>query len=190
MHLVLISGAEATCKSTIGKKIASQLGYVYQSKDAIKENLYDIEDRNTWDFRWYESRAKQAFFLDIQSLIDRNVDSVIESNFVGEDRSRLAALITPKIQLSEVHCYTNGLSSFKRVVKRNESKERHHGHHDRRWYPKILFQSVMHSMGVNIGAHNPINISNKVFCIDTSDFSKINYEEVIQFIASAHTESS
>lgn len=69
MQLVIISGAEATCKSTIGKHVAQETGFKYLSKDVIKEALFDSVQHTTWDYRWYESRAKAAFFKELQALV-------------------------------------------------------------------------------------------------------------------------
>jgi len=182
MKLIIISGAEATGKSTIGRELAKSLGIVYQSKDIVKEALFDIHEQSTWNFQWYERRAKKAFFQDIQQLIETGTSAVIESNFLGDDKIELGDIIKGDIDLSEIHCYTNGLSSFKRVVKRNESKERHPGHHDRRWYPKILVQAILHNLGIDIAAHKPVQLSDKVLSVNTTDISKVNYAELIEFI--------
>ncbi|NCU37689.1 hypothetical protein EOL96_01325 [Candidatus Saccharibacteria bacterium] len=61
MNLIIVSGPEATGKTYIARQISSQLGYAYQSKDVIKETIYDTYTRSTWDYGWYESEAKQEF---------------------------------------------------------------------------------------------------------------------------------
>ena len=43
MHLIIISGPEATGKSYIGKELAKRLSYKYLSKDIIRESLFDTE---------------------------------------------------------------------------------------------------------------------------------------------------
>lgn len=184
MRLIVISGAEATCKSALAEYIAKQLGYSYCGKDIVKEKLFDTEGHNTWDFKWFESKAKETFFKIVKDLIDKNQDTIIESNFIGKDKLRLSKLITPEVELVEIHCYTKGYKSFKHFVERNESKKRHAGHHDRRWYPKVGLQATMHSLRVNIGAHKPMGLSKKVMGLDTTNFPKIDYEEVVHFISS------
>jgi len=184
MKLIVISGAEATCKSSLAKDIAKQLGYAYRSKDIVKEKLFDTEGHNTWDFKWYESKAKEDFLKIIIDLINNSQDAVIESNFIGKDKVRLSKLITPKVELVEIHCYTKGYKSFNHFVERNESKKRHVGHHDRRWYPKVWFQTTMHLSKLNIGAHKPMGLSNRVMNLDTTNFPKIDYVRLMHFISS------
>lgn len=183
MKLVIISGPEATCKTTIGKHIASELGFAYLSKDSIKEAMYDSENHNTWDFNWYESRTKEIFFEEIKKLVYKNKNIVVESNFMGNDRQKLSELTNSQTELFEIHCNSNGLKSFQRFVKRNENKERHPGHHDRRWYLKVLYESTMHNIGINIKAHRITGLTTKVLNVDTSNFSNIDYKSIINFIS-------
>ncbi len=184
MKLIVISGAEATCKSSIGKELAKKLGYQYQSKDTIKEVLFDTKAYSTWNFKWYEQQAKMVFFRDIEKFINNQNDAIIESNFIGEDKTQLAELVTTDIELIEIHCSTRGYISFRHFVERNESRKRHPGHHDRRWYPKVLFQTTMHILNINIGAHNPVGLSTKIMNLDTTHFPSVDYKEIIQFINS------
>lgn len=182
MKLLILSGAEATCKSALAKELATQLGFVYASKDVVKEKLFDSEQRNTWDFAWYEARAKELFFDQIAQLIKDGNDVIIESNFIGKDRERLEKLIEPSVQVSEIHCYTRGYRSVVHFVERNESGHRHKGHHDRRWYPKVIFQTTMHLLHVNIGAHRPVHLSSRVMNLDTTDFPTVDYQVITRFI--------
>jgi len=182
MKLILISGAEATCKSAIGQELEKRLGYTYQSKDAIKEALFDKKPFSTWDFKVYERQAKDLFFHDIESTIRRHENTIIESNFIGEDKTQLEKLITKDVELIEVHCHTKGYVSFKRFVKRNESKKRHPGHHDRRWYPKVLFQTTMHILHVDIGAHKPVGLSKQVISFDTTKYPNVDFDALIDSI--------
>ncbi len=184
MKLIIISGAEATCKSSLSKELTKKLGCAYQSKDTIKEALFDKNTHNTWNFRVYEQEAKKLFFKDIKTLINDRKNAIIESNFIGEDRSKLAKLVNHDIELIEIHCFMNGYASFRYFVKRNESGARHPGHHDRRWYPKVLFQTTMHILHINIGAHNPVDLSAKTMNLDTTNFPDINYDKILQFINS------
>lgn len=181
MNLVLISGAEATCKSDIGKHLAREIDYTYQSKDCIKEDMYDKAERSTWNYGWYEAKAKQAFFSDIEKLINSNTNAIIESNFIGNDKKQLEQLIGNNISLKEIHCYADGLTSFKRAVRRNESGRRHPGHHDRRWYPKILFQSLLHAAGINIGAHKEVGIQDDVLFLNTTHYPDIDFDSIVEF---------
>jgi len=183
MKLVIVSGPEATCKTTIGKYIAGELGFEYLSKDSIKEAMYNTDDHNTWDFNWYESRAKNKFFEELKALVSDNKDIVIESNFMGSDKDKLRVITNSQTEIFEIHCNSNGLKSFQRFIRRNENKERHPGHHDRRWYLKVFYESIMHNMGINIKAHRTTGLTSKILQVNTSNFGDINYKSIINFIS-------
>lgn len=126
---------------------AAQLRYQYESKDRIKEALFDTAPRSTWNYGWYEAQAKQRFFRVIEQLIANNTDSVIESNFIGKDKVRLKRYLKGNVYLTEIYCSAQGLTSFRRFVSRSETGRRHKGHHDRRWYPKVFLQDCLRSVG-------------------------------------------
>lgn len=184
MNMIIISGAEATCKTAIGKEIARSLGYKYQSKDMIKEHLFDTESKTTWSYRWYEQRAKQQLFHEVEAFIQNGSDVVIESNFIGEDKKALEKILQNNpIKLAEIYCYAKGLVSFKRFVYRNETKVRHSGHHDRRWYLSVFYQCCLRSIGIR-GKHRPVGISSKCLKVDTTDYSEIDFQKIIKFATS------
>ena len=185
MKLILVSGAEATCKSAISKALAAKLNYEYLSKDVIKEKLFDEKIFNTWNIKAYYKKSKELFFNDIKRIINNNKDSIIESNFIGKDKIRLLTLLSNNVEIVEVHCYSNAYVSFVRFVKRNESGRRHPGHHDRRWYLDVLFQSTMHILHVNLGAHKTVGISTHVINLDTTQYPDINNEALESLVKSS-----
>lgn len=182
MKIVFVSGGEATGKSTVGKKIAEILGYKYLAKDVIKERMFDTEQVSTWNYGWYEKRANDEFFTKIKSNIDSKQRLVVESNFNKKDKIRLIeTLKDANLEVTEVYCYTKGLTSFRRFVNRNESKLRHSGHHDRRWYGLVFVFSIL----TNLKIHNPrapLRLSSNVFELDTTDFTNIDYTTIVKSI--------
>jgi predicted kinase len=180
MHLVIISGPEATGKTAIGKEIAKQLGYEYHSKDIIKEHLFDTAGKSTWRYNWYESRAKDQFFKIVRRLIDSRTNAVIESNFIGADKKRLSECLDPGVLVTEIYCKARGLTSFKRFVRRNESGQRHKGHHDRRWYAKILLEDLLQYAHISWPSR-PSGLTHRLLIVDTTEFSKIDYRKIAEF---------
>jgi cytidylate kinase len=178
MNLIIVSGPEATCKTFIGRAIAESLGYEYQSKDTIKEAMFDTARHSTWDYRWYETKAKQDFFRQIDQFIKNDTDIVIESNFIGEDRANLQACLHSGITVREIYCYTKGMTTLKRFVARNESGKRHAGHHDRRWYPKIMLEDLLQYVGVRWPS-KPSGLGSTLLEVNTTDFTKIDTQEII-----------
>lgn len=181
MNLVIVSGPEATGKTVIGKEIARLLEYRYQSKDTIKETLYDSMKHNTWDYLWYEKRAKDELFKEIREFISKNQSVVIESNFISADKQRLRSCMDDKAIIAEIYCTARGLTSFRRFVSRNEKGVRHKGHHDRRWYPKIFLEDLLHYVKIQ-WPHKPLGFTEKILVVDSTDFSKVDYKKIADFV--------
>lgn len=183
MHqLVIVSGPEATGKTFIAKEIAKALGYEYQSKDSIEEAMFDRATHSTWNYGWYENTAKEEFFHKIGQCIKNNTNVVVESNFIGTDSRRLQALIiNSDINVYEVYCFAKGMTTFKRFVSRNESGKRHKGHHDRRWYPKVLAEDLLQYVGIRWPS-KPSGISENLIEVNTSEISKVNIQKIIEGI--------
>ena len=183
MHLVIISGPEATGKSEIGRKISEQLGYKYESKDRIKEALFDKRPRTTWDYSWYENEAKQQFFHKINGLISNNINAVIESNFIGTDKIKLEKCLSSEVLLTEIYCTASGMTSLRRFIGRNEGGRRHKGHHDRRWYIKVFAQDCLRYIGIQ-WPYKPLGLTDKFLKVDSTDFTKVNFDEISKFVLS------
>jgi predicted kinase len=181
MNLVIVSGPEASGKSVIARHLAKTLDYPYLAKDVLKEALYDLHPRSTWHSKWYQGQAKDQMFSKLESYIKQDKSLILESNFDPEDRPRLATYIDEGVVITELFCTAKGLTSFKRFVKRNETGERHPDHHDRRLYLKIFLQNVF--LALNINRHyQPFEFSERVMRVDGTNFSKINYDKIAEFI--------
>jgi predicted kinase len=183
MNLIIVSGAEATGKSAIGKYIARELGYTYYAKDVIKEHLFDTESTSTWKYGWYERLAKSEFFSGLAAFIDQDQNLVLESNFIGNDKKYLQKLLHGKtVNIFEVHCFTQGFTSLKRFVRRNETKIRHPGHHDRRWYISVFWNTLMSNLKIH-DSHAPVRLSSQVMYVNTTDFEGINMDTIVEFVS-------
>lgn len=183
MHLIIISGPEATGKSEIARNISEQLGLIYESKDRIKEVLFDEGSRTTWDYSWYENEAKQQFFQAINRFVSNGTDAVIESNFIGKDKANLKKCLSSGVQLTEIYCTAEGMTSFLRFVRRNESGRRHKGHHDRRWYVKVLVQDCLRLVHIR-WPYEPLRLADKFLEVDTTSFSQVDFHKITAFVQS------
>jgi predicted kinase len=176
MKIVIVSGAPASGKTTVGKKIAHDLGYEFYGKDTIKEALFDSHPKVIRGYLWYEKRAKAVLINDVQSSFSKGRSVVIESDFNKGDKRWLEPLCKGH-QVAEVRCTTKGLTRLKRYISRNENGARHKGHHDRRWYPSMFIQALGTYIGLE-WPYYPMGLS-AVIKVDTSDFSKIDYRAIL-----------
>lgn len=181
MQLIIISGSEATGKTKMGKAIADILDCDYRGKDDIKEAMFDEHSRSTWHAKWYDNQAKTVLFNDLARAIINNKSIIIESNFIGQDKNKLEALLKSNTEVVEIHCIAKGFTSLKRFIKRNESGKRHKGHHDRRWYLNVFLQDSLRMIGID-WPYRPMNLKGRILKVDTTDFKTVNYNEIAEFI--------
>src|SRR5919199_1492909 len=109
--VLVVTGAPASGKTTIGRALASRLGLPYLSKDLFKEALFDSlgwQDRE-WSRR-VGSASMDLLFRTAAALLDAGRSVALESNFY-------AAWDTPRLrELGERHgcrfvqvvCYAPG----------------------------------------------------------------------------------
>ena len=181
MQLIIISGSPATGKTTLATQLAKELGYGFCSKDALKERLFDRETVNTRRFLWYETRAKAQFFSQIQEAIQHDRSLIIESDFNKKDRERLRALLTKKVHVTEIYCYTKGFTSLVRFIRRNENGTRHRGHHDRHWYASMFLYNVVGLTGRH-WPYLPLRLTSSIHFVDTTHPSLIPIEAIVSYV--------
>ncbi len=177
MKLVIISGPPGAGKTTIAHEMAKRLDYAYISKDVIKEKLYDTESRSTHDYLWYDKQATARFFDRTKKAIADRQSVIIESNFVASDRRKLLSILNQSVPSIEIYCTASGATRLRRYVQRNETKARHAGHHDRRWYGLLVVLALLSYAGVR-WPYGPLSITTSRVDADTTDFAKIDYNEL------------
>lgn len=172
-NLIIFTGLPGTGKTTLASRLANKLNYLFLSKDAYKEILFDVlgvKDRD-----WSKQIGKAAIeilFLDVQSALQANQSIVIESNFKPEfENSRLEEFIKKfDIKVLQVLCKADGEALVKRFTERARSTKRHPGHNDINSLEE--FRPILLK-----GRIDPLDIPDTIE-IDTSDWNKVN-EDVL-----------
>jgi predicted kinase len=132
-YLIIISGAPATGKTTLGRRLAAELGVPYVGRDEIKEKLFD---QLGWSDRDWSRKVGIAsydlLYYMLEPLLHGGSTLIVESNFNPKfDTARFIAYrekyglggcqiflsVDPEVQLA-------------RFCQRVESGERHPGHGD------------------------------------------------------------
>jgi predicted kinase len=131
--VLIITGAPASGKSTLGPRLASALGLPYLSKDLFKESLFEtlgVADR-AWSQR-LGIASIQLLFKSTAALLEAGQSVAVESNFYTR-------LSTPEFQglaerygcrFIQVVCTASGPTLVERFARRVVSGERHPGHAD------------------------------------------------------------
>jgi len=177
--LILVSGLSCTGKSTLAQKISDQFHLPYFSKDMLKELLFD--ELGYSDRSWSQKLGRASYsilYLLVQKLLSVGQSLILESNFKPQyDRPRLQKIQnTCPFRIIEVLCFADGQVLFERFQKRATTPgARHPGHVDHLCLDEQ--QKIL-----SIGKAEPLNLG-PVIEIDTTDFSKIDYSEILKKIS-------
>jgi tRNA(Arg) A34 adenosine deaminase TadA/predicted kinase len=131
--VLLVTGAPASGKSTLGRRLANDLGLPFISKDLFKETLFDTLG---WDDRAWSRRAglasTQLLFRTAAALLEAGQSVAMESTFYPQwDAPALLELgLTYGCQFVQVVCTADGPTLYARFEQRARSGERHPGHAD------------------------------------------------------------
>jgi len=178
--VVIISGPSCSGKTTVAKHLATQLSLPLISKDGIKELLFDYLG---WSDRAWSQKLGRASIEILYHTLDAQLQAskscIVESIFRPQfDNERLRQLIqhyhfTP----FQIQCVCVGPTLLQRFKRRAESPptERHPGHIDISNYDEF-------TPGLLRGRIDPLDIGGTCVEVDTTDFEKVDYSELVRSI--------
>ena len=178
-RLILITGLPCTGKTTIGKQIAERLSLPYLYKDGIKERLFEAMG---WSDRaWSKKLSLAAYsllFYFAEELIKAGQSFVLEGNFSAERDAPKLKVLQKKygFQAVEIQCVADGEELDFRFQKRWESGIRHPGHVDGETYEELRLSLLA-------GRLPPLGLEGEYFELDTTEFEKVDVEEVLKRLA-------
>jgi adenylate kinase family enzyme len=174
--LVLISGPPGAGKTTLGAKIAQELGIPFINKDGIKELLFDtlgVRDRQ-WS-RQLGIASTVLLFHVIERQLAAGQSLVAESAFhTVFDAPRLKRLQERcRFQTLEVYCAAETEALLARFISRAQSAERHPGHGE---------QSQPDELRANLerGVYAPLSAPGAALIVDTTDFASVDDQRLIR----------
>lgn len=178
ISLIIITGLPGTGKTTLGKKLSEGLKLPFICKDDIKELLFDGLD---WqDREWSKKIGSSSYdllYYITESLLKTEKSLIVETNFNPKFANQKFLDLKEKYDFDplQIRCITDGEILLERFMKRANSDDRHPGHVDS-WnldeWQTILLQ----------GKIETLNIGGEIIDIDTSDFNKIDFNELISVI--------
>lgn len=192
MYIILIAGMPASGKTTFAKRLSEELQIPMVSKDEIKEILFD-----TVGFHSREEKvalgvgSMNIMYLFTESLMRTNKLIILENNFENISKPKLQELIN-KYHYTPITVLFDGdmKTIYNRFIERDKSPTRHRGHVVNTEYPESInsnviphqikfedFQKTFEERGIRY-----FNISDDTIKIDTTDFDKVAYGDVINQI--------
>jgi predicted kinase len=182
--LVIIGGAPASGKTTLGRRLAAEFRLPYIGKDDIKETLYDTlgtGDRD-WSRRLGSASVSLLYlFVEIELRAGRSV--IAECNFDARFAvPELRALIDRYDALPlEILCLAEPDVLRARYQQRAETGERHAGHLD---------HLIAAELPGRIGEYRLLSIGGESMVLDTTDLAAVDYGRVARRLQQALEQAS
>ncbi len=178
--VIVISGPSASGKTTVGKKLGEEFCWPFFYKDAVKERLFDClgwEDRARSLELGAASYSILYYFLECQ--LRAGQPCIVESNFEPDKDAAKFRRLQQKYGCNyiAVFCTASQEILLERFNNRIKTGERHPGHVDDKNLEMIKKEN---------GDENRhfINLGDKVIKIDTTDFDKLDYQNIINRVKS------
>jgi predicted kinase len=171
--LIVICGAPASGKTTLARRLATDLRLPLLEKDVIKESLAGTIPTPDRDASRVIGRASTRLLLDLaQATLGRGVDVAIECNFdrrfAEEDLRRLAAVG----RIVVVQCDADASVIERRYRERAARGERHAAHFDLDALPDLL-------AGLGRGAYCLVDLGYDAIVVRTDDGYRPGYETIV-----------
>jgi predicted kinase len=179
-NIIIVTGRPAAGKSTLAKWLSQELKLPLVSKDNIREELFD---RLGWkDRKWAQELGKAS--VDMMFYFAHAELAVGHSIIM--DNSFYPPVSTPRFQALkeqynaksvQIVCDSDRETLFQRFKARADSGGRHPGHGD---------QDVLQELYANLEDNSSriLEIGGLVIEIDTTDFTKVNYQDILKQVRS------
>ena len=195
MYCILVTGIPAAGKSTMAKVVSEKLKLPVISKDTIKELLFDnVGFQSRTEKVKLGIASMEIMYYVASQLMKAGQPFILENNFEYSSEQGMKSLLE-KYQYSVLTITLTGDYKviYQRFLERENSPDRHRGHVVNDCYPEKKENNMKTLKAKTISYENFVCGIEKrgfdAFCVDgrqikvdTTDFSKINMEELISQI--------
>jgi predicted kinase len=177
---LMVHGMPGTGKTTLARKLSTDLRLPLLEKDALKEFLFDR--LGTGDLVWSQTLGRATFgmlYVFIDRMLSTGESFMIECPFYREFAlpEIEAALEQNDARLIEVYCTTEPSIRKQRFIKRNENGERHPGHADIGYYKDVKPDSPEPTQ------YEPLALG-ELLTVDTTQFGDAEYVQLLRQLLS------
>jgi predicted kinase len=179
--IIIVTGRPAAGKSTLARWLSQELKLPLVSKDSIREELFD---RLGWkDRKWAQElgiASVDMMFYFARAELEVGHSIIMDNSFYPPvSKPRFQALKEQyNAESIQIVCDSDRETLFQRFKARAVSGTRHPGHGD---------YDVLKELYVNlVDNSSPIlEIGGAVIEIDTTDFVKVDYQEILKQVKSS-----
>jgi predicted kinase len=179
-RLIVVSGAPASGKTTLARRLAGELGLALLTKDLIKETLFDTLGVPSAERSVELSAASFAVLASVgRELLAAGVSVILEANYQRGRSERDLGPLVAGAKAVLVHCETTRDEIVRRYTARiSGATDRHPGHGDAGGLPVVLER-------IDAGVYEPLDLAIPVIRVDTTDGYRPMYEEIRRFLTDA-----
>lgn len=178
--LIIVTGMVATGKTTLAKKLGTELSMPVFCRDELKELGFDV--LGSKDREWSQQLGGLSYellYLITERLLSAGLSVIIESPFPPERLAKKIQDFQGKYEFDcvQVRIFAEPDVLFDRFKTRINSGERHAGHVD-----STILDETKKAIFAGNGTIRKVPINCPFVDVDTTDFTKINYTEIINLI--------
>ena len=176
--LIIFTGLPGTGKTTLSERLSNELNIPLIAKDAIKEMMFD---ELGWATKEFTTKLTLTTFQIMDYVIEGQLRAgnnlIVESNFMPRLSNDRFQNWQQKYNCNviQIVCRTDLKVLAKRCHERSLTN-RHPGHGD-----KSSVAGHMSSLAGRIknGENQPLDLSSKIYVLDTTDFGSIGFEGLV-----------
>lgn len=177
--LVIVGGAPASGKTTLGRRLAADFRLPYIGKDDIKESLYDT--LGTGDLTWSRRLGRATYhlmYLLVEMELRAGRSMIVESNFEVQYATPVFHDLLARYDALpfQILCRAEPAVLQARYQHRATTGERHPGHLDH--LLAVEFADRIHH-------YELLPIGGESVVLDTTDLAMIEYSSVAHQLQSA-----
>lgn len=179
--IIIVEGYLASGKSTFALSLSKAIGVPYLIKDTFKSALCkNIEITNRVESSKFSVITFDAMMYVVERLMENGCPIIIEGNFAPRGMKKIDEAGEIK-RLIEMHEYQSLTYKFKgdtkvlheRFVKRESTAERGQAN-------KLGFEVKYEDFDRWCHNLDPFDVGGEVIEVDTTDFSKVDYEKYLR----------
>lgn len=175
--LILISGAPATGKTVLARRLAEALPVPVIERDAIKETLFD--NLGVGDRAWSKKLGAASFalfYLTVETILSAGQSVIAETAFHRPYSARWLSRVRERFDLEvlELHCHADSATALRRYLNRTGTADRHAGHD-----AGMSIEAQSLEWRRQYPGYGPLTDGSELFRIDTTDFANVVNEAVI-----------